>query len=88
MIYVVHSDAHKLQTFRLNPGKHNTGLVGDQLKSHHNLMTVQVEGTSRALTMYSRFLVDASSFQPVTHKQEWSQSAYNIEPLGHSWIPY
>lgn len=88
MFYVVHADGHRLQTIRMNPGKHNMGVSEPRLKSHHNLMLHQVEGASRSLTMYSRFTVDPSSFQPVTHKQEWSQRAYNIEPLGHSWIPY
>jgi len=88
MFYVVHSDAHRIQTIRLNPGKHNTGLTGPRLKSHHNLMAHMVEGASRSLTMYSRFTVDPESFQPVTHKQEWCKQAYDIEPRGHSWIPY
>lgn len=88
MFYVVHSDSHRIQTIRLNPGMHNTGLSGDSLKSHHNMMVHQVEGTSRALTMYSRFHVNPIKFQPVTHRQEWSRRAYNIEPKGHSWKPY
>lgn len=90
MFHIVHADGHRYQTIRMNPTEQNTGLTLNppRLQSHHNVMIQQVEGDSRALTMYSRFTVDPESFQPVTHKQEWSIKAYNVKPLGHSWIPY
>ena len=86
MFYVVHSDAHRFSTLRMNPGMHNRGF--SRYYSHHNLMIHQVEGASRAMTMYTKFTIDDESFQPVTLKQEWSQAAYDEVPLGHSWIPY
>ena len=63
MFYVVHSDAHYFQTLRMNPHKHNGR---NRVHSNHNLMIHMVEGSSRALTMYSRFTVDKEKFQPVT----------------------
>ena len=86
MFYVVHSDAHRYLTIRMNPTMNNKG--EGQIESHHNMMIHQVEGASRSLTMYSKFTVDKDSFQPVTLKQEWSEAAYNTVPYGHSWIPY
>jgi len=83
MFYVVHSDAHRFMTIRMNPTIHNYG--EDKIYSHHNMMIHQVEGASRALTMYTKFTVDKDSFQPITLKQEWSETAYNIVPNGHSW---
>jgi hypothetical protein len=88
MFYAVHSDGHRYSTVRMNPGMNNNGNPGRPVVSHHNLMLHQVEGASRALTMFSRFSVDSDSFQPVTVKQEWSKAAYNAEPVGHSWKPY
>jgi len=51
-------------------------------------MIHQVEGGSRALTMYTKITVDKKDFQPVTLKQQWSKAAYNEAPPGHTWIPY
>lgn len=85
MFEVVHSDAHKFLSTRLLPQINNRGT---RIRSHHNMMIHQVEGASRALTMYSRFTVDPSKFQPVTLHQEWSRAAYEQEPTGHSWIGY
>ena len=85
MIYVVHSDAHRFSQIRMNPSLDN---LKSKTFSHHNLMIHQIEGASRALTMYSKFTVDKDSFQPVTLKQEWSQAAYDQVPIGHTWVPY
>lgn len=85
MIYVVHSDAHRFQTIRMNPTVHNRGPT--RYFSNHNVMLHQVEGASRSLTTYTKFTVD-DDFQPVTLKEVWSEAAYNAEPFGHSWIPY
>ena len=59
---------------------------GDTISTHHNVMVHQVEGHSRALTMYSKFTVNKNAFQPVTLKQEWSRLAYNEPPKGHSSV--
>lgn len=85
MFEVVHSDAHKFLSTRLLPqiNNHRTNI-----RSHHNMMIHQVEGASRALTMYSRFTVDKNKFQPVTLHQEWSRAAYDEEPVGHTMIGY
>jgi hypothetical protein len=72
----------------MNPGMNNRGNTGKKRSSNHNMMLHQVEGASRALTMFSKFTVDSNSFQPVTVKQEWSEAAFNLEPVGHSWKPY
>jgi hypothetical protein len=85
MFYAVHSDAHRYSTVRMNPAMNNSG---KKRFSNHNMMLHQVEGSSRALTMFSKFMVDSASFQPVTVKQEWSEAAFNQEPVGHSWKPY
>lgn len=88
MFYCVHSDAHRLSTVRMNPTLNNRDLEDrKRYYSHHNMMIHQVEGSSRALTMFSRFIVD-DSFQPVSHKQEWSQTAYDERPKGHSFVRY
>lgn len=84
MFEVVHSDAHKFLSTRLLPQLNN----GRRIQSHHNLMIHQVEGASRALTMFSRFTVDPNKFQPVTLHQEWSRAAYELEPIGHSMLGY
>jgi hypothetical protein len=88
MFYAVHGDAHRYSTIRMNPGMNNRGNIGNKRSSNHNMMLHQVEGASRALTMFSKFTVDSNSFQPVTVKQEWSEAAFNQEPVGHSWKPY
>jgi hypothetical protein len=88
MFYTIHSDAHRYSTVRMNPGMNNRGDTGNKRKSNHNMMLHQVEGASRALTMFSKFTVDSNSFQPVTVKQEWSEAAFHQEPVGHSWEPY
>ena len=84
--YVIHADGHRFQTVRLNPNLSNQ--AGRTPLSNHNLRAHMVEGTSRALTMWTRFTVDPNSFQPVTLKEEWSREAFNREPVGHAWIPY
>lgn len=85
MFQIVHSDSHRFLSTRLLPhiNNHKTNIG-----SHHNVMIHQVEGHSRALTMYSRFTVDPAKFQPITLHQEWSRSAYNEEPVGHAFIGY
>ena len=60
--HVVHSDAHEFRTVRMNPHLHNSPRT---IHSNHNLMIHMVEGNSRALTMYSRFTVDPTKFQPI-----------------------
>ena len=62
MFEVVHSDAHKFLSTRLQPQIKNHR----KILSHHNVMIRQVEGASRASTMYSRFSVDPIKFQPIT----------------------
>lgn len=85
MFYVVHSDGHKLSINRLNGGLNNKQ---GNLVTNHNVMVHQVDGDSRGLTMYSRFTVSATDFQPVIHQQQWSREAFDISPLGHSRVPY
>jgi hypothetical protein len=87
-IYVIHADGHRFQTLRLNPNLHNRNKISPGFHSNHNLMAQMVEGTSRALTMWTRLTVDPTSFQPVSVKEEWSLNAYNLKPEGHSWVPY
>jgi hypothetical protein len=86
MIYVVHGDGHRFSMVRQNPTVNNRG--AGRVASHHNLMLHMVEGGSRSLTMYSKFMVDIDSFQPVLLKQEWSRRAYDEFPIGHSSDPY
>jgi hypothetical protein len=86
-ITVVHADGHRFQTMRLNPGLQNTATSGSGYRTNHNLKTHMVEGDSKSLTMWTRILVDiAASFQPVTIKEDWSLTAFNTIPKGHSWI--
>jgi hypothetical protein len=86
MFYVVHADGHAYSTSRLNGNMQNVN--GRPTATNHNLMVHQVEGVSRALTMYSRLVVDdPSSFQPVTIQQRWSRQAYSTSPVGHTWVP-
>lgn len=87
MVYVIHGDGHRYSTTRMNPTLNNHGHAA-KIQSHHNLVAHQVEGASRALTMYSRFLVDSTKLQPVTVKEEWSERAFAKIPVGHAWIPY
>ncbi|KAL7569875.1 hypothetical protein ACA910_008542 [Epithemia clementina (nom. ined.)] len=82
---IVHSDTHRWFSTRFNPGVNNDAT---QIRSHHNMMVHQTEGSSRALTMYTRFMVDPNKFQPITAKEEWSREAFNQEPKGHRWQPY
>jgi hypothetical protein len=85
---VVHSDGHKLSMNRMNPTLANQGLDPGKLFSNHNVMLHMVEGDSKALTMYSKFIVSGTDFYPVTYQQRWSKAAYDTVPLGHSRIPY
>ena len=82
---VIHSDAHRWFQTRFDPFTHN---YRNKIRSHHNMMIHQTEGASRALTMFTRVTVDAAKFQPITIKEEWSQAAYDAEPVGHAWVPY
>jgi hypothetical protein len=86
MFYVVHADGHAYSTSRLNGNLQNKD--GYPIETHHNLMVHQVEGVSRALTMYSKLTVeDSAAFQPVTIQQRWSRQAYSTAPVGHTWVP-
>ena len=82
---IVHSDGHRWFSTRFNPSVNNGR---NTVHSNHNMMIHQTEGGSRALTMYTRFTVDGSKFQPITAKEEWSLEAYSQKPMGHSWVPY
>ncbi|KAL7570858.1 hypothetical protein ACA910_018923 [Epithemia clementina (nom. ined.)] len=84
---IVHSDAHRWSSTRFNPTVNNLPET-DPVRSHFNLRIHQTEGASRALTMYTRFTVDPSKFQPITAKEEWSEEAYHLHPFGHAWVPY
>mmetsp|Transcript_37429 Transcript_37429/g.77641 ORF Transcript_37429/g.77641 Transcript_37429/m.77641 type:complete len:410 (-) Transcript_37429:1486-2715(-) len=84
---IVHSDAHRWFQTRFNPYLNNHGNA-KQVQSHHNMMIHQTEGASRALTTYTRFSVNPLKFQPISTQEEWSPSAFDIEPKGHAWIPY
>ncbi|GKY90930.1 hypothetical protein MPSEU_000065800 [Mayamaea pseudoterrestris] len=83
---VVHADGHRYQTLRMNSDLNNRG--GSRTVSNQNLRVHMVEGGAKALTMWTRFTVDPTAFQPMTLKEEWSESAFNVAPYGHSWIPY
>ena len=85
MFYVVNADGHEFQTVRMNPALNNRP---GYLYSNHNLVLHMVEGSSRALTMYTRFFVDPDKFQPVGVKEEWSRAAYELDPYGHAFVPY
>lgn len=84
MFYVSQADSHVWTDIRQNSGATN---IGDETLSHHNLMILQVEGDSRALTMYAKFTFD-DEFQPVTINQEWSHDAYELPPYGHNFYKY
>ena len=84
MIYVVHADGHRFSTMRMNPSLNNSH-KSRRIVSNHNLMLHMVEGDSRSLTTYSKFMVDDESFQPVTLKEQWSRAAFDEYPKGHSW---
>ena len=91
MFYIIHSDGHRSVNMRLFPDR--TNYVSNEgsthhTKSHQNIMVHQIEGSSRGLTMYSKFTVDSNAFQPVTLKEQWSESAYMTEPKGHTYDPY
>ena len=85
MFQIVHSDAHKYLSTRLLPQLNNGPFRN---RTHHNMMIHQVEGASRAVTMFSRFTVDASKLQPVTVHQEWSEAAMRTAPYGHTYVAY
>ena len=85
MFYVVNADNHLWTQVRMNSVINNSG---NTTLSHHNLMILQVEGDSRALTMYAKFSVDGSKFQPVNVDQMWSKSAYDQSPVGHNYYKY
>ena len=91
MFYIIHSDGHRSVNMRLFPDRTNyvsNGGSTHHTKSHQNIMVHQIEGSSRGLTMYSKFTVDSNAFQPVTLKEQWSESAYMTEPKGHTYDPY
>ena len=90
MFYVVHSDGHRSNTMRLFPDETNyvSGSQQQVTRGHQNVMVHQIEGSSRGLTMYTKFTVDTNSFQPVTLKEEWSEAAYMTHPRGHTYQPY
>jgi hypothetical protein len=85
MFYVAHADSHIWTNIRQNSYATN---VGDNIVSHHNLMILQVEGDSRALTQYAKLTFDKDAFQPVTPHQIWSEMAYALPPYGHSFVKY
>jgi hypothetical protein len=85
MFQVVHSDAHRYLSTRLLPHLNNGP---NRNQTHHNLFIQQVEGASRAVTMYTRFSVDRNRWQPITVHQEWSEQAMKTFPYGHSYLPY
>jgi hypothetical protein len=85
MFYVIHADNHFLQEIRMNSVTNNNGT---NIFSHHNLMVLQVEGDSRALSMYSKIDVYPTDFQPVDVRQVWSRAAYDQVPVGHNYYRY
>ena len=91
MFYVVHSDGHRSNTMRLFPDETNyvsSDGSNQVTRGHQNVMVHQIEGSSRGLTMYTKFTVDSNSFQPVTLKEEWSEAAYMTNPKGHTYQAY
>merc|ERR1712038_1861602 len=85
MFYVVHADFHVWLEQRMNSYASN---IGDNIITHQNLMVLQVEGDSRAVTMFAKLTVNPDDFNPVTAHQIWSQSAYDEAPYGHAFIKY
>eukprot|EP00557_Chaetoceros_sp_GSL56_P011602 CAMPEP_0176476668 /NCGR_PEP_ID=MMETSP0200_2-20121128/182_1 /TAXON_ID=947934 /ORGANISM="Chaetoceros sp., Strain GSL56" /LENGTH=422 /DNA_ID=CAMNT_0017872367 /DNA_START=682 /DNA_END=1950 /DNA_ORIENTATION=+ len=85
MFYVAHADSHIWTNIRQNSYATN---VGDNIISHQNLMILQVEGDSRALTQYAKLTFEKDDFQPVTPHQIWSEVAYALPPYGHSFVKY
>jgi hypothetical protein len=83
--YTVNSDSHIWTDIRANSGLANSGTT---INGHHNWMIHQTEGDSRALTMYSKFVIDESEFMPVQVKQIWSKKAYDTIPVGHTYYRY
>ena len=85
LINTVNSDSHTWTDVRGNSGATNTGST---INSNHNWMIHQIEGDSRALTMYTKFSVDANAFEPVQVNQVWSKKAYDTIPVGHTYYKY
>lgn len=85
LFYAVHADSHVWTDIRQNSYATN---IGDDIKSHQNLMILQVEGDSRGLTMYAKFSFDKEAFQPANAEQIWSKDAYELPPYGHSFFKY
>jgi len=84
IFYTVNSDSHIWTDIRGNSAVNNR----PDILTHHNWMIHQTEGDSRALTMYSKFIIDRNAFQPVQVNQVWSQKAYNTTPVGHTYYRY
>jgi len=85
LIYSVNSDSHTWTDVRGNSGATNTGTT---VVSNHNWMIHQIEGDSRALTMYTKFSVDPDAFEPVQVNQVWSKKAYDTIPVGNTYYKY
>ena len=85
LFYTINSDSHIWTDIRGNSGTTNSGTT---INSHHNWMIHQTEGDSRALTMYSKFVMDPTAFEPVQVNQIWSKKAYDTIPVGHTYYKY
>jgi hypothetical protein len=86
MFYTINSDSHVWVEARGNAYATNNG--GVPITSHHNWMVHQIEGDSRALTMYTKISMDAAAFEPIQVDQVWSQRAYDISPIGHTFYKF
>ena len=85
LFYATHADSHVWTDIRQDSYASN---IGEDLVSNQNMMILQVEGDSRALTMYAKFEFDKDAFQPVTAHQIWSRDAYELPPYGHAFYKF
>jgi hypothetical protein len=85
MFYVLHADSHFWDEIRMSSTVNNNGT---NTFTHQNLMILQVEGDSRALSMYAQVSVNPTKFQPVDAEQVWSEAAYMEVPYGHNYYKF
>lgn len=85
LFYAAHADSHVLTDIRQDSYATN---IGEGIISHQKMMILQVEGDSRALTMYAKFEFDKNAFQTVTAHQIWSRDAYEMPPYGHAFYKF
>lgn len=82
MFVTANADTHFWSNIRANSDVDNRPAI----VSNHNWMIHQVDGSSRALTGYTKIVVNDNDFQPVQFRQEWSEAAFNASPIGHAYV--